>query len=371
MSATPDVVIVGGGVMGAACARALARRAFRVVVCDPGPLAGAATPASAGMLAAQIEPNEALVALAVRARDLYAELAPELKEATGIDIGLWRAGVLSVAFDEARASALQQAVALQRQAGLRCDWLAGTEVLERWAGVAPDCVGALFASEDGALDPVALARALLADATSRGAIVRPDAVAELLTSAGRAAGVRTAAGETLPAAHVVLAAGAWSPSLTGLPHPLAIEPVRGQLLTLPWPEATPATIAFHGHHYVLARGTEALCGSTMERVGFDPATTETGLAAIRREAERLLPALADAPITRSWAGLRPMTPDGRGIVGSDDDVAGLWYATGHGRSGILFAGLTGEIIGDLVATGETELDISPLLPRSESPEGGG
>lgn len=371
MSATPDVVIVGGGIVGAACARALARRAFRVVICEPGPLPGAATPASAGMLAAQIEPNEALLALAVRARELYAGLAIELQESTGIDIGLWREGILSVAFDEARAAVLQQAVAHQRQAGLLCDWLAGREVRERWAGIAPDCLGALFAPEDGALVPAELARALMADATARGAIVRPAAATELLISAGRAAGVRTAAGETLPAAHVVLAAGAWSPDIAGLPQPLVVEPVRGQLLALPWPAETPATIVFHGHHYVLARGSEAICGSTMERAGFDARTTDTGLSAIRREAHRLVPALASATVLRSWAGLRPLNPDGRGIVGPDEHVQGLWYATGHGRSGVLFAALTGEIVGDLVATGATELEIGPLLPRAESPGGGG
>jgi glycine oxidase len=371
MSATPDVVVVGGGVVGAACARALARRAFRVVVCEPGPLPGAASPASAGMLAAQIEPDDALLALAVRARDLYAELAPALRDATGIDIHLWHSGILSVAFDEARADALQRAVAHQRQAGLPCDWLAGAEVAERWPGLAPGCVGALLAVEDGSVDPVALTRALLADAAAGGASVRPASVTEVLTSAGRAAGVRMADGATLPAAHVVLAAGAWTPALAGLPRALVVEPVRGQLATLPWPAPTPPAIAFHGHHYVLARGGEAVCGSTMERAGFDARTTETGLAEIRREAHRLLPALAGAAVTRAWAGLRPLTPDGRGIVGPEEQVSGLWYAAGHGRSGVLFAGLTGEIIGDLVATGATELDIAPWRPRADTPRGGG
>ena len=104
MSGT-DVVVAGGGIIGSACARSAARRGLHVVLCEPGPLPGAASPAAAGMLAAQIEcDDDAMLALAVRARDLYGPLATELRAATGIDIGLWRTGILSVAFDEARGN---------------------------------------------------------------------------------------------------------------------------------------------------------------------------------------------------------------------------------------------------------------------------
>lgn len=369
MTDTPDVVVVGGGVVGAACARALARRAYRVILCEPGPLPGAASPASAGMLSAQIEPDEVLLGLAVRARDLYPTLADELREATGVDIGLWRAGILSVAFDEERADALQGNVAFQRQAGLLCDWLAGDEVRERWPGVAPECLGALYASEDGALDPSALTRALLADATARGAVIRAERVTELLTDGDRATGVRGST--TISAAHVVVAAGAWTGAIAGPTRRLPVEPVRGQLLSQPWPAGSARVIAFHSHHYVVSRGADAICGSTMERVGFDASVTADGTADIRREAARLLPALAGVPVTRSWAGLRPLTPDGRPIIGPDDAVSGLWYAVGHGRQGVLLAGLTGEIVADLVSTGETAVDVSAVLPRQTPATGGG
>jgi glycine/D-amino acid oxidase-like deaminating enzyme len=112
---------------------------------------------------------------------------------------------------------------------------------------------------------------------------------------------------------------------------------------------------------VLARSGEAIFCSTMERVGFDGAVTPAGVSEIVAAAKRLLPHLA-VP-TRTWAGLRPLTPDGRPIVGPDPDVRGLWYATGHGRNGVLLAGLTGEIIASLVATGESEIEIAPLAPE--------
>src|SRR3989475_4720399 len=131
-----DVAIVGGGAVGAACARAAALRGLEVAIFEPGPDPAAASPASAGLLAAQIEPlDDVLIGLSVRGRDLYEPLAPALQETTGIDIGFWRAGIASVAFDDQTADRLKEDVARQRQAGLRCDWLDGGEVRERWPGL--------------------------------------------------------------------------------------------------------------------------------------------------------------------------------------------------------------------------------------------
>ncbi|HEY3279686.1 MAG TPA: glycine oxidase ThiO [Gemmatimonadales bacterium] len=357
-----EVVVVGGGVIGAACARAAALRGLRVAVCEPGPDPASASAASAGMLAAQIEPTDDwLRALAVRARDLYEALAPALRETTGIDIGFWRPGIASMTFDDPAAERLREAVAGQRQAGLRCDWLEPEDVFERFPGMAPDCRGALFAPEDGAVDPIALTRALLADARRLGATAVTAPVERITAAGGRAAGVATAAGP-VHAEHVVLAAGAWSPLIAGLPRSLPVEPVRGQMAAAPWPSGTPPAIAFHDHTYVVARGGEALLGSTMEHAGFDSRVTEAGLAQIRRGAARLLPALSAAPFSRTWAGLRPVTPDGRPIVGPDPDLAGLWYATGHGRNGMLLAALTGDIMGSLLAGEATDVDLAPFSP---------
>ena len=359
-----EVIVVGGGVIGAACARAAALRGggLRVVLCEPGPDPAAASPASAGMLAAQIEPaDDALRGLAVRGRDLYETLAPALLETTGLDIGFWRAGIASVAFGDAAAQHLRDAVAEQRQAGLRCDWLEPEDLLERFPGAAPQARGALFAPEDGAVDPPALTRALLADARRLGVTVVPERVARVVTDAatGRVTGVALANG-TIAAEHVVIAAGAWSAHVGGVGRTPPVEPVRGQMAAAPWPSGTPPAILYCDHGYVLARGNEALMGSTMERVGFDSRVTTAGIAEIVKGAARLLPSLTRP--TRTWAGLRPVTPDGRPIVGPDSETRGLWYATGHGRNGILLAALTGEIIGDLLANAATDLDIASLSP---------
>jgi glycine oxidase len=357
---TVDVVIVGGGAVGAACARAAARRGLAVAVFEPGPDAAAASPASAGMLAAQIEPSDhAQVALSVRARDLYEPLAAALQDATGIDIGFWRSGIAAVAFDDAAAGRLKDEVAHQRQSGLRCDWLEPDDVRERWPGVAPDCRGALFAPEDGALDPQALTRACLADARRLGASLSTERVQAIAVVDGRTTGVVTASGTT-SAQHVVLAAGVWSAQIGGLPRPLPVEPLRGQMAATPWPEGSPPAILYHEHGYVLARGGDAVLGSTMERAGYDARVTNEGLAQIFRGAVRLLPALLTQPVQRLWAGLRPATPDGRPILGRDPDVERLWYATGHGRNGILLAALTAEVTAALLLGETPDVDIAPL-----------
>lgn len=355
-----QVAVIGGGVIGAACARAAAARGLKTTLFEPGPLPAAASSASAGLLAAQIEiADDQFYPLAIRGRDLYAALAPELKDSTGIDIGFESLGIASLALDEAGARILEAQVALQRQAGLRCDWLTATDVQERWPGLTAECQGALFSPEDGALDPPALTSALLADAKRKGVVVKHDKIAQVDIDGGRVTGVR-AGSRTIACEHVVVAAGAWSPELRGLPRRLPIEPMRGQMIATRWPANLPRGVFYHGHGYILPRGTEAIAGSTMEQVGFDSQTTAEGLAHIRRIATTICPAFAKLPDIRSWAGLRPVTPDSLPIVGPDPGVQGLWYATGHGRNGILLAGLTGEVIGELLATGSSSADLTRL-----------
>ncbi len=353
-----QLAVVGGGVIGAACARAAAQRGLHVTLFAPGPDPAAASRASAGLLAAQIEPTDTtLLPLAVRGRDLYEDLAATLKDTTGIDIGFQHAGILTVAYEDAELATLFDRVAEQRQAGLRCDWLDSAELHERWPGIAPGAWGALFAPEDGCLDPGRLQAALLADAKRLGVTMRSDKVGRVTIAAGRVTSL-VVGRSRIPVEQLVIAAGVWSPRIAGLPRPLPVEPVRGQLVATAWPGGVPSTIVYHGEGYVLPRGDEAILGTTMERVGFNARTTAAGVAEIRKSTSRLCPNLASLPAHRAWAGLRPVTPDGRPIIGPDPEIAGLWYATGHGRNGILLAAITGEILGDLLAGGPTDVDIS-------------
>ncbi|HKI94032.1 MAG TPA: glycine oxidase ThiO [Gemmatimonadales bacterium] len=364
MTERSDVLVIGGGIVGAACARALAIAGHSVTILDSGAEAGVATQASAGMLAplAETAPEDPMVGVSVRARDLYAELTPELEEETGVKIGLWSDGVLKVAFTEADEADARSNIAWQRQQGLNSEWLPAGDLRQRCPWISPEVRGALLAPEDGALEPLALLEALLISATNHGArIVRGEHVEEIRIREDAVVGVRTASGSR-DAGAVLVAAGCWSGRIGGLPRPLSVEPVRGQMLAYDWPEGQPRAIVFSGKGYVLRRGSELLAGSTMEHVGFDASVTAEGRAKVEQEAARMAPGLAGKEPRRSWAGLRPGTPDGHPIVGTDPTVSGLWYATGHGRNGILLAGFTGEIVAHLFAGTPLEYDLTPLDP---------
>jgi glycine oxidase len=352
------VIVVGAGVVGLACGAELARAGQRVLILDRAAPGTEASSAAAGMLAPQIEAHagDALLPLGLAARDEYAALARRY-HAAGFDIGYRGDGITQVAFTEAREAELRAQLEAQRALGLEVEWLDARALASRQPGIARDALGALFAPRDGCVDTVALVRALEADARAAGADVAQADVCEILVRGDRVTGVRTPARD-LAAEIVVLAAGAWAGTIDGVPRAVPIEPVRGQMAALPWPDGEPRAVLFGDHGYLVPRGDEALVGSTMERAGFEKATTEEGLAHLRRQAARLLPALEGQAFTRAWSGLRPMTPDGLPIIGWDPDVAGLLYATGHGRNGILLGPLTGRIVADLVARGATKWDIS-------------
>jgi len=360
----PDVIVVGGGVVGAACARALAGAGHSVTVLEAGPKRGAASLAAAGMLAplAEAAAGDPMLGLSVRARDFYLEIVPELQEETGIDIGLWTSGIFQVAFTEEEAAYIRSEVAWQRQSGFTSEWLSAEEVRARVPGAAPELLGAAFAAEDGALRPLELLDALTKSATIRGAaLVRGEEALELLVEEGRVTGLRTSLEERSTGA-VVVAAGAWSGQLLGLPRPLTVEPIRGQLAALDLPPMEPRTVIYGGGGYLLQRRDEVIVGSTMEYVGFDDSVTEHGIRKIQQCASRICPAFEAAHIKRSWSGLRPQTPDGRPLIGRDPYVSGLCYATGHGRNGILLAGLTGELVAQLHSDKPPEQDLSCVEP---------
>lgn len=359
-----DVLIVGGGVVGTACARALARRGATVTLVDSGPKPGSASLAAAGMLAplAEAGPEDPMLGMAVRARDYYAELGPALIDEVGIDIGVQYGGILEVAFSEAEVTGVKKEVAWHRQCGFAAEWLSAEELQELVPGIALEALGAAYAPEDGDLNPLALLQALAKSAQDAGAeIIRGEEVKELLIAESSVTGVRTSVGDR-GAGIVLVAGGAWSGKIAGLPRPLSVQPVRGQMAAMSWPDECPRMIVYGAGGYVMPQAGGAVAGSTMENAGFEVMVTESGLDHLRSVVKQLLPALGDVLFNRTWAGLRPCTPDGRPIVGPDPYLSGLWYATGHGRIGILLAGYTGELLAQLYFGEEIELDLSPISP---------
>lgn len=357
-----DVIVIGGGAQGAASARELASTGRSVLVVEPAGSTGPAWRAAGGMLAPQIEAGagDPLLDLGVAGRDHYRPLAAALLETTGIDIALWQEGIARVAGADAEAAELKAKVAWQQQQGHACEWLDAEEVRRRWPWLGPT-VGALWAPHDGALDPEQLVRALLADAERLGARVVNDRAVRIEREGRRVTGVTGETG-SWTGEHVVIAAGAWSGLLGGLPRAIPVQPVRGQMAALPWPTEIPRAIVYGKDGYLLARGGEAIIGSTMEQVGFSSEVTAAGLAQIFAATMVLTPGLMRAKVKRTWAGLRPMTPDGRPIIGGEPLLEGLWYATGHGRNGILLAGITGVLIRQLVEGDAPVMDLRAFMP---------
>lgn len=362
MTTNYDVIVIGGGAVGSACAWELAVAGRSVLVLERDRPAGEGWRAAAGMLAPQVEAEEEdpLFELGLAGRARVAELAGPLRESTGIDIQFWQGGIARIASSPARVNELKTRVAWQRQLGHLCDWFDEDEIRARWPWLGPN-LGGMWASQEAAVDPVRLVEALRADATRLGARFLTEEAISLERHGNKITGVT--AGSRHSAAEVVIAAGAWSGNLLGLPRPLSVEPIRGQMAALPWPPGVEPAIVFGDGGYIVARGTDAIVGSTMESAGFAPDVTPAGLAQILEGVGALCPSWAQFGITRTWAGLRPVTPDGLPIIGREPRVEGLWYATGHGRNGILFSAITGQLMARLLA-GENEMEhLHPLRPE--------
>jgi len=351
VTAAFDVMVIGGGAIGAACVRELARSGRRVGLMDPDEEIGQAWQAAAGMLAPEIEARDSddpTVALGVAGRDRIIALAERLKESVGADIGVSLDGIAHAAFDEGDESRLRAQVAHQRQQSLHVDWLDAEEAKARWPWLGP-VTGALWAPGGGGVDPRALVAGLRADAVRLGATILKERATAIERHGDLVAAVQGA--DRYPVKEVVIAAGAWSGLIAGLPRPLAVAPIRGAMASLPAPEGVGRAIVYGRGCYLMGRGEEVTVGSTMEYAGFTNEVTAAGLARIFAGASQICPALAKAPVSQTWSGLRPVSADGLPILGADPEIGGLWYATGHGRNGILLSGITGVLIKQLI-TGE-------------------
>lgn len=366
----PEVLVVGGGVAGCAVALELLRRGAGATVLDAGE-EGRATPASAGMLAARYESegDAALFRLGLWSRASHARFLSRVQRLSGRDPRLRADGMLVVNRDAGDEREAREAVRWQARrlgtsgTGPEPRLLSPDEATARHRWATADAESYLWLPGEAHVDARALAAALPEAVREAGGEVREEAAAALRVSGGRAAGVDLRGGDAAGADHVVVAAGAWSERLGGLPRPVPVRPVRGQMLRLEAPEEPPSPLlADHGGRYVVPRGEgTVLAGSTMEEAGFRPAVTGEGREAVRRGAAALAPPLEGARVVGEWSGLRPVTPDGRPVLGPDPGLPGLHYATGYGRNGILLAPAAATVVADLLLEGETEAEAGPFL----------
>jgi glycine oxidase len=339
--------------MGCSVAYRLAKDGARVLVLERSIPGAEASSAAAGILGPTVESFGDALALQLgrRSRELHAELAEELDELFGVDVGF-------------RRSSLEVH-------GVRCDRWSPEDLKHEEPAANPDAVGALSISEDAQVEPRKLLSAVALGAEREGATFRSGStVREVKVEGGRVRGVQLV-DEVVEAERVVVAAGSWTTLIPGLPFDSGtIYPVRGQMITTQTRPPIFRRVVFGAGGYVVTRPDgRVLCGSTMERVGFARGITFGGMADVIDKATRIAPALRSAAIEEHWSSFRPGTPDGLPLVG-ETRVDGLFLASGHYRNGILLAPLTAELIADAVAGKPSSRQAQALSPhRFEEPAG--
>ena len=364
-----DVVVVGAGAIGLACAWRAAQRGLDVCVLERGEPGAGASSVAAGMLVPVTEVDfgeDALLRLKLASADLFPAFAAEIEEATGLETGYRRDGALYVALDRDEAEALQRLHELQRSLGLEAEWLLPSRCREFEPGLSPACAGGILASGDGQVDPRALVEALAAAARNASArVVAGAEVVRALMARGRIEGVETADGSRYAAAQVVLACGCWSGSAPWLPEAARppVRPVKGQVVHLRGPAGAVAERPVHTEWvYVVPRGDgRVVLGATVEEQGFDDSVTAGAVLELLREAYRVLPEVAELEWVGARAGLRPGTPDNAPLIGRGA-LEGLVLATGHYRNGILLAPATAEAVAAVVAGEEPDPVASGFAP---------
>jgi glycine oxidase len=348
-----SVVVIGGGVIGLVVAWRAAQRGHDVCVLERGELAGATSHVAAGMLAPVTEADAgelALLELGLGSARAWPAFAEELAAESDADPGLCRCGALVVARDGDEAAALERELALRLRLGLGVERLLPSAARRMEPALAPTLRLALSVPGDHAADPRALCRALAEAARRAGAQLRTGATAERIElHDGRVAGVRLAGGERVAARQVVVAAGAWSGAIGGLPATarIPVRPVKGQILRLRDPRGPGLLerIVRYESGYLVPRGDgRYVLGATVEERGFDTTVTAGAVHELLRDAAELVPGIDELVLEEVAAGLRPATPDNAPVLGADAEVEDLFWAAGHHRNGILLAPVTGDLV---------------------------
>ncbi|MET8826984.1 FAD-binding oxidoreductase [Streptomyces sp. NPDC004610] len=371
---TCDVVVVGAGMVGAACAYYAGRAGLDVVVVDRGSVAGGTTGAGEGnLLLSDKEPGSELELALLSAR-LWGEVAEEF----GAAIEYEAKGGVVVARDPGGLAALEAFADTQRACGVRAESVGGDRLRELEPYLTPDAVGGVLYPQDAQVMP-ALAAAQLLRASGAEVHIGRTVVGVLRGPGGAVRGVRTDRGD-LHAPCVVNAAGTWGGEVAALAGvPLPVLPRRGfVLVTEPLPPRRIRHKVYAADYVAdvasdsaalqtspVVESTAAgpvLIGASRERVGFDRSLSLPVLRALAAGATRLFPFLDRVRVLRTYLGFRPYLPDHLPAVGADPRVPGLFHACGHEGAGIGLATGTGLVIADLMTGRRPELDTHALRP---------
>ncbi len=373
-----DAIIVGGGVIGLACAWRAARRGLRVRVLERDQPGSGASSVAAGMLAPVGEANwgePGLLRMAIASAAAWPSFASELAEDSRLEVGYQACGALHVALDSDETDELRRRFDLMASLDLGVEWLRPRGCRDLEPGLAPTCAAGVHAPGEAAIDPRPLVTALAAAVERRGGEALAGAeVTHPLIEGGGLVGVRSADGREHRARRVVLATGAWSGTAPWLPLEARppVRPVKGQTLTLRGsPDLKPCDriVATERVYLVPRPDGRLVVGATVEERGFDVQVTAGGVHELLREAYRVLPEISELELVEALAGLRPGTPDNTPLIGPWA-LEGLLIATGHYRNGILMTPMTSDAIAALLADEPLPAVMEPGHPGRFAGESG-
>lgn len=357
-----EITIIGGGVMGSALARELARSGRDVLVLEKAVPGAEASSAAAGILGAQAEAEGPgpFLDLCLKSRELFPAFSAALKDETGVDTGFRRSGLLKTAFDAEDEDWLNGIAAWQIRAGLPLVRITGDEARRLEPALSRQITAALHFENDGVIDNRLLVQALSLAATRAGARYLPGYTVRGITSeGGQVTGVELDR-ETISSPLVCVCAGSWSSRVAGLGLPAdAVQPARGQMLAVRMQPGTLGRVVFTRSGYLVPRDDgRIVSGSTMEFAGFEKEVTVEGLSRLTSQLLRVVPGTAGAQVVETWAGLRPYTKDRLPVLG-ETGTRGLYISTGHFRNGILLTPVSALLLRQVI-NGETpELDLLP------------
>jgi glycine oxidase len=382
-----DVLIIGGGVIGLSLAWELAKRGRSVHVIDQGQPGREASWAGAGILPpATLRPGDhPLDQLRGLACALHPRWAAELQELTGIDTGYRRCGGLYLASTPGEAAALAAWAGTLAEEGIEVARLSEIDLAELEPGLQPTGSGAEYSvlstqylvpgTRARSASPVAYLlpteaqlrnprhlSALLAACDRTGVVITPNiATTDLVLRCGEPIALNTAAGP-LSARQFCFTAGAWTGQiLQRLGIATGILPIRGQIVLFHTDRPPISSIVNVGSRYLVPRDDGyVLAGSTEEEVGFDKRTTEEAIAELTAFARDLVPALRDAVVERSWAGLRPGSFDGLPYLGPLPGLKNAFVAAGHFRTGLFLSPATAVIMSQLLLGEQPQIDLAPF-----------
>ena len=367
MTERPDCLIVGGGVIGLSLAWELAQQKLRVTVIDQTEPGREASWAGAGILppANRRSARDAYDQLRGLSYDLHSEWATRLRDLTGIDTGYCRCGGLYLARTAGEAAALAGWARVADDEGITVERLTADDLrtIEPALATAAGSFRGIYhmPGEVQLRNPRHL-KALQAACELSGVSIRPDVKAlDLVAMSEHTAALETSAGR-MKAGAICLAAGAWTGNLLArMGLECGILPMRGQMLLFRCESQPFQRVLNEGSRYMVPRNDgRVLAGSTEEEVGFDKRNTEEALRELQEFAFALVPALRNAELERTWAGLRPASFDGFPYLGRLPLFSNTFVAAGHFRSGIYLSPGTAVVMRQLICGDEPEIDLGPF-----------